>query len=184
MGPLSTGRSLFSPASLASSTSALTIALRYITFRRQFSSNPTEGENLLIDYPLTKHRMMVPLAETFVYYFGCFSISKLYSDYSKELSNPGNPTVTELHAISAVVKPISGMFALDTITKCREMLGGHGYSSYSRLKNIYHDHDPANTGEGDNMLLVQQTSKVLLKLIPKGKPWKLVDFDFINSPIP
>ena len=64
------------------------------------------------------------------------------------------------------------------------MLGGHGFSSYSRLKNIYHDHDPANTGEGDNMLLIQQTSKVLLKLIPAGRKWKLIDMDFLKSTVP
>ena len=93
MSPLSTGRSLFCPASLAMSTSALAIAIRYIVMRKQFSNDPNSEENLLIDYPLTKQRMMVPLAETFVFYFGCFEISKLYSDYSKELSNPGNPTV-------------------------------------------------------------------------------------------
>ena len=63
------------------------------------------------------------------------------------------------------------------------MLGGHGYSAFSRLKRIYHDHDLANTGEGDNMLLLQQTSKVLLKLIPTGKKWKLVDLEFLKSPI-
>ena len=119
MSTLSNGRSLFSAISLASSTSALTIALRYITLRQQFSSDPKTEENFLIEYPLTKQRMMQPLAETFVYYFGCFSIAKLYSDYAKELSNPNNPTVTELHAISAVIKPISTTLNSKTIIECR-----------------------------------------------------------------
>ena len=40
MSPLSTGRSLFTHASLAMSTPAIAIALRYTTERRQFSSSP------------------------------------------------------------------------------------------------------------------------------------------------
>ena len=64
------------------------------------------------------------------------------------------------------------------------MLGGHGFSAYSRFKNLYHDHDPFSTGEGDNMMLLQQTSKVLIKSIPKGKKWKLIDLDFLSQTLP
>ena len=119
MSSISTGRSFASPVSLASTTSALAIAIRYITVRRQFSSDPITEENFLIDYPLTKQRMMMPLAETFVNYFSCFHLSKLYSDHEKQLLDPKNSTILELHAISTVLKSISGVFGLETITKCR-----------------------------------------------------------------
>ena len=128
--------------------------------------------------------MMIPLAATVVQYFGAFKISKIYSDYSKELSNPSNPVISEMHAISAVLKPIISFFSLDAITKAREMLGGHGYSSYSSLGNRYHDQDPACTGEGDNTILLQQTTKVLLKLIPKGKAGKILDLTFLSPSLP
>ena len=63
------------------------------------------------------------------------------------------------------------------------MFGGHGYSTFSLLKNLYHDIDSANTGEGDNTILLQQTSKVLLKSFQKGRKWELIDMNFLFSPI-
>lgn len=50
--------------------SALTIAIRYTCVRRQFSSKAGEKENLLIEYPLTKRRMMPLLAQCFVFNLG------------------------------------------------------------------------------------------------------------------
>jgi acyl-CoA oxidase len=41
-------------------------------------------------------------------------------------------------------------------------LGGHGYSSYSKLGTLYNDHDVNNTWEGDNTVLMQQTTKYIL----------------------
>ena len=41
-------------------------------------------------------------------------------------------------------------------------MGGHGYSSYSKLGTLYNDHDVNNTWEGDNTVLMQQTTKYIL----------------------
>lgn len=49
---------------------ALTIALRYSSIRRQFSKSPTEQENLLIEYPLMKRRLIPLLAQNIVYLSG------------------------------------------------------------------------------------------------------------------
>ena len=51
-------------------------------------------------------------------------------------------------------------------------MGGHGYSSFSKLGNLYNDNDVNLTWEGDNHVLIQQTSKYVLeqaqKAIQKG----------------
>ena len=51
-------------------------------------------------------------------------------------------------------------------------MGGHGYSSYSKIGTLYNDNDVNLTWEGDNHVLIQQTSKYVLeqaqKVIQKG----------------
>lgn len=52
------------------------------------------------------------------------------------------------------------------------MLGGHGYSAYSKLGTLYNDHDVNNTWEGDNNVLIQQATKYILdnaQRMMKGK---------------
>jgi hypothetical protein len=45
---------------------------------------------------------------------------------------------------------------------CRQMLGGHGYSLYSRYAVLYNDNDSNLSGEGDNYVLMQQIAKFIL----------------------
>lgn len=52
-------------------------------------------------------------------------------------------------------------------------MGGHGYSSFSKIGTLYNDNDINLTWEGDNHVLIQQTSKYVLeqaqKAIQKGQ---------------
>ena len=66
----------------------------------------------------------------------------------------------------------SGWFATEAIKECRQMLGGHGYHSYSKLGVLYNDNDINNTWEGDNNVLIQQATKYVLdnaQKLMKGK---------------
>jgi acyl-CoA oxidase len=63
LAALSEGRLFMCCHSTALGISALTIALRYAYVRRQFSNKKGEKEVLLIDYPLTKRRMIPLLAQ-------------------------------------------------------------------------------------------------------------------------
>lgn len=86
----------------------------------------------------------------------------------------------ELHAISAVAKARASWFSVETAGSIRHLLGGHGYSSYSRLGRIYFDQDVNTTWEGDNNMLLQQTTKYVLKEMQKIKekpdPSSLLNF--------
>jgi hypothetical protein len=80
MSPLSVGRATISIGCLANCSNILSITGRYIHSRRQFADpiSSKEKETLLIDYPMTKHRFIPILAQTFVYFFAGKEIIKLY----------------------------------------------------------------------------------------------------------
>lgn len=70
--------------------SALTIAIRYTCIRRQFNKSPGLTENLLIEYPLTKRRMMPLLAQAIVYEIGNFEILQEWDKNFKNILDPKN----------------------------------------------------------------------------------------------
>lgn len=64
------------------------------------------------------------------------------------------------------------------------MLGGHGYSAYSKIGSMYHDNDINCTFEGDNSILLQQTTKYILESaqgLTTGKPISVETLKFLND---
>jgi acyl-CoA oxidase len=98
-----------------------------------------------------------------------------------------NPLIQQLHAISSILKAKTSWYASDCIQQCREVMGGHGYSSYSKIGTLYNDNDINLTWEGDNHVLIQQTSKYVLeqaqKAIQKGQISNNPLLHFLNNVI-
>lgn len=61
------------------------------------------------------------------------------SSSDKEQTERVLETLKETHASSAGLKAFSTWQCLDTIDKCRQSLGGHGYSAYAGLASMYAD---------------------------------------------
>lgn len=113
---------------------------------------------------------------------------RTYAEYSKSVFvGESSPLVgNEIHALSSAAKPVCTWAARDAIQDCREATGGHGYLkgkrellrwcaklsndanfkfdyfTVSRFGDLRNDNDPNCTYEGENNVLIQQTSNWLL----------------------
>lgn len=67
------------------------------------------------------------------------------------------------HAPTTGLKAYTTAFTARALNTCREACGGHGYAAVNRLGAMRSDHDIFQTFEGDNTVLLQQVSALLLK---------------------
>jgi acyl-CoA oxidase len=64
------------------------------------------------------------------------------------------------------------------------MMGGHGFSAYSKMGALYSNNDVNNTWEGENNVLIQQTTKYVmdnLRAAMMGKPIKSPLLQFFSN---
>ncbi|KAJ1675976.1 fatty-acyl coenzyme A oxidase [Spiromyces aspiralis] len=140
---------------------ALTIAVRYATVRRQFSSEPGQPETKLLDYPIHQHRLIPLLAQTFAMAFAAREMNTKYLSIMKRLNRAklaDNEVASvledlkETHATSAGLKAFCTWMCLNIIDQCRQSLGGHGYSAYTGLSTAYQDFVVHCTWEGTPLM--------------------------------
>jgi acyl-CoA oxidase len=77
------------------------------------------------------------------------------------------------------VKARASWNCTSTTENTRSILGGHGYSAFSNFSSFFHDTDINNTWEGDNNVLLQQTSKYLMKNILKKQKGSILNLSFL-----
>lgn len=177
---------------------ALTIAVRYAAVRRQFGPPELAGKELpIIEYETHRWRLL-PFAaasliwqhfyNTFYLEYINFFIGSSVAYGSGDSADDDEQALlgAEIHCLSCVGKAVSAWIARDAIQECREACGGHGYLKAARLGDLRDDHDPNCTYEGDNNVIIQQTSNLLVKKWKEsrqtGKPIEspLGSFDFLN----
>lgn len=153
IGTLVGGRVAVGAAAISVAKSALTIAIRYGTTRRQFG--PEGGpETLILDYPTHQRRLMPRLAATYAYHF---AFERLIDDYVA-----GEMDSRVLEAQAAGLKAYGSWHTIDTVQACREACGGAGYLAENRFGALRADADVFTTYEGDNTVLAQLLTKALL----------------------
>lgn len=154
LGTLVGGRVSVALGGLSAAKSALTIAIRYGSDRRQFG--PTgEAETVLLDYRTHQRRLMPRLATTYALDFALKALVRQFLD-----SEPDDRR--EVEATTAGLKAWATWHATDTIQVCREACGGQGYLAINRLAALKSDTDVFTTFEGDNTVLLQLLTKSLL----------------------
>lgn len=169
------GRTSVSACSEANLKHAITIATRWAAVRKQFGP-PNSVESPILDYQLTRSRLVPHISNLFASSAAC-EIIYLKFDEVKELmgKNPECHEGVEYHAILSAFKVLTSEWAFNGIHECRKLCGGIGYSSFSRLGELLAKQDVNLTWEGDNNVLLQQTSAFIVKQMQKVMQGKKIE---------
>eukprot|EP00057_Strongylocentrotus_purpuratus_P031918 XP_786081.3 PREDICTED: peroxisomal acyl-coenzyme A oxidase 3 [Strongylocentrotus purpuratus] len=190
LAALSGGRVGITSIAVCNLRLAISIAVRYSAVRRQFG--PTSDEELpVLEYQMQQWRLIPYIAASFVTFRLAENINLHYAKLARAVAT-GDKTINalelgkEMHVLSSASKPLGSWLARDCIQECREACGGHGYLWVNRFGILRNDNDPNCTYEGDNNVLLQQTSNYLLAMalrLQKGKKVAspLGSVDFLNS---
>eukprot|EP00112_Aurelia_sp_Birch-Aquarium-sp1_P007737 Seg1845.7 transcript_id=Seg1845.7/GoldUCD/mRNA.D3Y31 product="Peroxisomal acyl-coenzyme A oxidase 3" protein_id=Seg1845.7/GoldUCD/D3Y31 len=169
LGVLSGGRVGITGMGIVNLKVALTIAVRYSAVRKQFGPTP-DAEIPVFEYQMQQWRLLPYVAGIYVlhHYFLTsmrdyhkFQLNMIFGEKGDRMDYIGK----EVHALSCASKPLTSWLARDGIQECREACGGHGYLSVNRFGSLRDDNDPNCTYEGDNNMLLGQTSNHLLSLL-------------------
>lgn len=160
LGELTGGRVGLCCGSVGVLKGAVSIAIRYCSQRQQFGPGPDLPEIAIIDYQSTKTRVIPMLATCYGLHFAKIFLVDRYAEM-KRTKDPR--VVEEVHALSAGMKAYTTAYTANALSVCRESTGGHGYAAVNRLGALRSDHDIFQTFEGDNTVLLQQVSALLLK---------------------
>lgn len=170
LGALSGGRVSICGISYIYHCKAISIAVRYAMSRRQFGPDDKSPELPVIEYQSQQYRLIPHLANAYATAIFFDSLAKSYG--KMVLSTVMGENVAdigmEIHALSSAAKPVCSWAARDAIQECREACGGHGYLKVSQLGDIRNDNDANCTYEGENNVLIQQTSNWLLGVRSRG----------------
>uniref|UniRef100_UPI00398F3A2F peroxisomal acyl-coenzyme A oxidase 3 n=1 Tax=Pristiophorus japonicus TaxID=55135 RepID=UPI00398F3A2F len=183
LGALSVGRVSITGFAVTNLKLCLTIAIRYSAVRHQFGATDHE-EIPVLEYQMQQWRLIPYLAATYALEHFFKSLFMNYVEYQmgilmKDKSERQTELGKEIHALSSASKPLGSWTAQQGIQEFREACGGHGYLAMNRLGDIRNDNDPNCTYEGDNNVLLQQTSNYLLSWIKA----KYQDHVAIKSPL-
>ncbi|XP_065857793.1 peroxisomal acyl-coenzyme A oxidase 1-like [Euphorbia lathyris] len=144
---------------------AVCIATRYSAVRRQFGADGDGVETQVIDYKTQQNRLFPLLASAYAFRFVGEWLNWLYRDVTQRLQANDFSTLPEAHACTAGLKSLTTTFTADAIEECRKLCGGHGYLCASGLPELFAVYVPACTYEGDNVVLLLQVARFLMKTV-------------------
>ncbi|CAI5490065.1 unnamed protein product [Closterium sp. Naga37s-1] len=154
---------------------AVTIAARYSCVRRQFGSSEGGAESKVMDYQTQQMRLLPLIASAYAFLFAGKWMAELYNDVVARIKRGDYSTLPEVHAATAGLKALTTAATAEGIEECRKLCGGHGYSLYSALPQLYAAFVPTCTYEGDNTVLLLQVARYLLKAVSQAsegkRPW-------------
>ncbi|KAJ8680098.1 hypothetical protein QAD02_015885 [Eretmocerus hayati] len=166
LGALSMGRVFITSTCSMYTSLAVIIAIRYSASRKQFGPNTYE-ECPVFKYQTQQGRLIPHLAAAYAMKIFSTNFIKVYREFSitsmsGKIHDENSETGLEIHALSCATKPLCAWIGINAIQDCRESCGEHGYLKVSRLRTIREEHDANCTYEGENNVLIQQSSNWIL----------------------
>lgn len=121
---------------------AMTVAVRYLSIRRQFRDrdqpNETGPETAVLDYATVQIRVLTLLASTFALHYTGDAMRELYERTRSTNALDGDmEALAELHSTSAGLKSFATDMAAGGIETCRRSMGGHGFSGGTGLVRTF-----------------------------------------------
>ncbi|KLJ12339.1 hypothetical protein EMPG_12605 [Blastomyces silverae] len=149
---------------------AVTVAVRYLSIRRQFKDKDapqdTAQEINVLDYPTVQFRILPLLATTFALHYSGKAMGELYERTRTDIEKSGDfATLAELHSTSSGLKSLCTDISANGIETCRRAMGGHGFGGGSGLVQLNNNYLAKPTVEGDNYMITQQVARYLIKKV-------------------
>ncbi|ODH38741.1 hypothetical protein ACO22_02214 [Paracoccidioides brasiliensis] len=149
---------------------AVTVAVRYLSIRRQFKDKDAPNDAALeinvLDYPTVQFRILPLLATTFALHYSGKAMSELYDRTRQDIEKAGDfATLAELHSTSSGLKSLCTDLSANGIETCRRAMGGHGFGGGSGLVQLNNNYLSKPTVEGDNYMITQQVARYLIKKV-------------------
>ncbi|GMS94134.1 hypothetical protein PENTCL1PPCAC_16309, partial [Pristionchus entomophagus] len=157
-------------------SSAVTIATRYSAVRRQGRIEKDHPEVQVLDYQTQQYRIFPQIARAYAFLFAGLEVMEMYENMTKGLKKGEIDLLPDLHALSSGLKSVISFDAAIGIEQCRMACGGHGYSEASGLPKLYGVVIAGCTYEGENMVMLQQTARYLVKSMKKASRGEPLSF--------
>ncbi|KAI5793192.1 hypothetical protein EDC01DRAFT_615533 [Geopyxis carbonaria] len=131
---------------------AVTIAVRYCSRRTQFHDTP------VLRYESTRMRLVPLLVKALAFIIAGAALTKAATE------STGGAGAAELHLLASAMKVAVTTQVAAGIEEARRAMGGHGFSDLAGVGRLFADTTPAQTFEGDNWVLAQQSARGLRKM--------------------
>ena len=142
---------------------AATITTRYSAIRKQGEIDPSKGEVSVLEYQTQRYRVLPQIAKAWAYEISGRYTVLMYTQFLKEVNEGKADVLPDLHAITSGLKAVVTHQVCLGIEQCRMACGGHGYSDASGLPQLFAFAVGGCTYEGENMVLLLQCARYLVK---------------------
>ncbi|CAD5233697.1 unnamed protein product [Bursaphelenchus xylophilus] len=152
---------------------AACIATRYACVRRQGEVLEGQGEVKILDYQTHQYRILPQISRAYAFIFAGHYSKDLYFRVMEDVKRKDTSLMADLHALNSGLKSVVSWQASQGVEQCRLGCGGHGYTCASALPQIYGLVVGGCTYEGENLVMLLQLARYLMKLAPQivaGRP--------------
>lgn len=119
----------------------------------------SQPEVQVLDHLTQQSKLLPQIAKAVALKLTSENLWRMY-EHTRQDSDAGSlERLPELHAIACCLKAISTSDAAVGIEICRLACGGHGFLSSANFMNFYTVAAAASTYEGENTVLLLQTSR-------------------------